>query len=244
MRDFASRLEGHKITQIERRGKFLWFPFNDFALIVHLGMSGQCLVLKSSQEVTHLRIRFEFKNTSSVMGFVDQRTFGGMQLDDLTIDKHQKSVPASVSHIALDPFDHDFDIKVAIEKLRRKNSEVKRALLDQTLVSGIGNIYADEALWLAKIHPRKAANRLSITQAEELLVSAKAVMQAAIEQGGTSFDQQYVQVNGQSGYFATELNVYGRAGEPCPRCARPVRREKFMNRSSHLCPNCQRAPKR
>lgn len=241
--DFIRQLIGQQITSIERRGKFLWIPFDDRALIIHLGMSGQCLVKVNQERLKHERIRFEFADENFYLLFVDQRTFGGMQIDEMVTDKNGINVPKSVAHIALDPFDSSFDLEITALRLRKRHSEVKRVLLDQTLISGIGNIYADEALWLSKIHPRKPAHLLSKMQAFSLLNSAKKVMQAAIEQGGTSFDSQYLNVNGESGYFSVSLNVYGRSGEPCLRCARPISRVKFMTRSSHLCPSCQRPPR-
>lgn len=243
--DFAARLTAKQINAVNRRGKFIWLPFDSDALIIHLGMSGQCLVVpKESATLRHERIRISFTDQKSELVFVDQRTFGGMQLDLLMQEGDGEQLPQSISHIAKDPFDPKFDIALTVARLRKRNTEVKRALLDQSLVSGIGNIYADEALWQARIHPRKLASKLTTAAGTELLLAAKQVMQAALRQGGTSFDSLYVNVNGESGYFARDLNVYGREGEPCPRCARPVKREKFTNRSSHLCPRCQPAPKR
>lgn len=243
--DFVVRLTGNQICAVNRRGKFIWLPFESDALIIHLGMSGQCLVVPTeSATLRHERIRISFTDRKSDLVFVDQRTFGGMQLDQLTQQADGGMLPRSISHIAKDPFDPTFDLGMAVDRLRKRNTEVKRALLDQSLVSGIGNIYADEALWQAQIHPRNIASKLTASAAAELLLAAQQVMQAALGQGGTSFDSLYVNVNGESGYFARDLNVYGRAGEPCPRCARPVKREKFTNRSSHLCPRCQPAPKR
>lgn len=243
--DFVSRLRGNQIYEVNRRGKFIWLPFESDALIIHLGMSGQCLIVPAKSEtLRHERIRISFADYKSDLVFVDQRTFGGMQLDQLIQQEDGEQLPSTIGHIARDPFDPKFDLAQAVARLRKRNTEVKRALLDQTLISGIGNIYADEALWQARIHPRKPASKLSVTAGTELLHSAQQVMRSALGQGGTSFDSLYVNVNGESGYFARDLNVYGREGEPCPRCARPVKREKFTNRSSHLCPRCQPAPKR
>ena len=244
-RDFIKQLSGKQITRIDRRGKFIWIPFLDDALVIHLGMSGQCLIFpNSAKKQRHERIRINFQNSDNALVFVDQRTFGGMQIDELVTDKFGFNIPKSMAHIALDLFDPAFDLNSASQKLRSRKTEVKRALLDQSLISGIGNIYADEALWLAKIHPRKLASSLTSAQSKSLLLAATQVMRQALAQGGTSFDSLYVNVNGESGYFARDLNAYGRSGEPCPRCARPIKREKFANRSSHLCPRCQQAPKR
>lgn len=244
-KDFVRRLVGRKVELVDRRGKFLWLPFESDALIIHLGMSGQCLMLKSdSPKHRHERIRIKFADSGDDLVFIDQRTFGGMQLDELVATEYGEKLPNSVTHIARDLFDPRIDLLATAKKLRTRNTEVKRALLDQTLVSGIGNIYADEALWLARINPIKPASSLTLGKAVSLLTAANEVMKSALAQGGTSFDSLYVNVNGESGYFGRDLNVYGREGEPCPRCARPIRRQKFTNRSSHLCPRCQPAPKR
>ena len=243
--DFQRRLIGANFQNVKRRGKFLWLSIGDQALMIHLGMSGQCLVVSpSAARHQHERIRIEFTDGHNALSFVDQRTFGGAHLDELAVDKFNKLVPKSVHHIGLDLFDPDFDLTGAAKQLRSRRIEIKRALLDQAAVSGIGNIYADEALWLAKVHPRRTAYSLSIKSAQNLLQAAAEVMQQALRQGGTSFDELYVNVNGESGYFSRSLNAYGQAGRPCPRCSRPIKRERFTNSYSHLCPHCQRAPQR
>lgn len=145
-----------------------------------------------------------------------------------------------VPHIARDPLDPDFDVEAVARRIRTKRSEIKRVLLDQTVVSGIGNIYADEALWAAQVHPRKRATAMRQRDVVAVLDAAAVVMIRALAAGGTSFDDLYVNVNGASGYFSRSLNAYGRTGEPCPRCGTPVVREQWMNRSSHFCPECQR----
>jgi formamidopyrimidine-DNA glycosylase len=244
-KDFQRRLFRQKFHAAMRRGKYLWLPIDETALMIHLGMSGQCLVLPTnSPPPKHERIRIEFADQKSKLVFVDQRTFGGANIDQLSVDGNNQLVPTSVHHIGLDPFDPAFDLTQNAAKLRSRRTEVKRALLDQGIVSGIGNIYADEALWLAKLHPRRAADSLSAKSAQNLLVAATEVMRKALEAGGTSFDALYVNVNGESGYFSRNLNAYSQAGLPCPRCSRPIRRERFTNRYSHLCPQCQRAPQR
>jgi formamidopyrimidine-DNA glycosylase len=139
--------------------------------------------------------------------------------------------------------DPHFDDALFTARLRRRHSEVKRALLDQSLISGVGNIYADEALWLARVHGERRGDRLSRADVERVLGAARTVMTAALGQGGTSFDALYVNVNGESGYFDRSLEVYGREGQPCSRCGTPVRRVSFMNRSSFFCPTCQPAPR-
>lgn len=243
--DFSARLAGRTIGVPERRGKYLWLPMGDEALVIHLGMSGQVLITSpEAPDEVHLRVRVGFADGGSQMRFVDQRTFGGMMLDPLVPDPAGVMVPLSVRAIARDPLDPDFDRESVVRAMRRRSTEVKRALLDQGLVSGIGNIYADEALWRAGLHGRRPSNRLTGVQAREVLCHAADVMSEALAQGGTSFDALYVHVNGQSGYFSRSLQAYGQEGEPCARCATPIRREHFMNRSSFFCPRCQPAPRR
>ncbi len=242
--DFADRLVGRKISAVRRRGKYLWFEFEDEEVLVgHLGMSGQFLLVPNDSEFEkHLRLRIAFSNWSTELRFVDQRTFGGMSIDELSHVSSQNT-PKSIAHIARDPFDPDFQMAPLVKRLRERDTEIKRLLLDQSVVSGIGNIYADESLWRAKIHPRRLGPSLAPGQLRHLIESAVAVMGEALAAGGTSFDDLYVNVNGESGYFERGLAVYGRRGEPCPRCAHAISREAFMNRSSHFCPACQRPPR-
>jgi formamidopyrimidine-DNA glycosylase len=210
------------------------------ALVVHLGMSGQML-LGEVPNTNHLRIA-TLLDDGTALSFVDQRTFGGWMLADLvTVDGID--VPMPVAHLARDPLDPKFNRDGVVTVLRRKHSEIKRQLLDQTVVSGIGNIYADEALWRAKVNGARLASSLTRAKLGELLDAAADVMSDALGQGGTSFDSLYVNVNGQSGYFDRSLDAYGREGEPCPRCGAVMRREKFMNRSSYYCPKCQPRPR-
>jgi formamidopyrimidine-DNA glycosylase len=245
--DLAARLIGARITGTDRRGKFLWLTLghdddgdDHTALVVHLGMSGQML-LGPLERTEHLRIAVALDD-GTALSFVDQRTFGGWQLADLvTVDGSR--VPEPVAHIARDPLDPGFDRDGVITVLRRKHSEIKRQLLDQTVVSGIGNIYADESLWRAGVNGARIAEKLTRRQLGELLDSAAEVMREALGQGGTSFDSLYVNVNGQSGYFDRSLNVYGREDRGCRRCGAVIRREKFMNRSSFYCPVCQPRPR-
>jgi formamidopyrimidine-DNA glycosylase len=187
----------------------------------------------------HVRIRFD---DGGELRFADQRTFGGVFVDDLVRSDRGDLVPARVAHIARDPVDPAFDDGEFLARLRRRSSGVKRALLDQTLVSGIGNIYADEALWRARLHGARSGASLPRARAVELLAQVRAVLDDALRAGGTSFDALYVNVDGESGYFDRSLAVYGREGLPCPRCGARVRRVPFMNRSSFYCPRCQRPP--
>jgi formamidopyrimidine-DNA glycosylase len=242
--DFSGRLADRTIDAVSRRGKYLWVSLDgDEALLAHLGMSGQLLVQPpGTPDEKHLRIRFSFADGGPELRFVDQRTFGGFTLDDV-VEVDGSRVPALIAHIARDPMDPLFSLPTAVAVLRRRRTEIKRALLDQSLVSGIGNIYADEALWRTKLHWARPTDRLPAPRAAAVLTAATEVMAEALGEGGTSFDALYVNVNGQSGYFDRSLAVYGQEGLPCPRCGRPVRREPFMNRSSYSCPRCQPRPR-
>jgi formamidopyrimidine-DNA glycosylase len=171
--------------------------------------------------------------------FADQRMFGG-----LSLSAGGAELPAEIAHIARDALDPQFDEDAFVRRVRRRTAGVKRLLLDQTLVSGVGNIYADEALWRARIHGDRPGDRLTGPQVRTLLGHARDVMTDALGEGGTSFDSLYVNVNGESGYFDRSLDAYGREGEPCARCGTPIRRVAFMNRSSYFCPRCQPPPRR
>ncbi|MGW5670871.1 bifunctional DNA-formamidopyrimidine glycosylase/DNA-(apurinic or apyrimidinic site) lyase [Micromonospora sp. NPDC003776] len=237
---FADVLAGRTITDVRRRGKYLWLPLDSGdALIGHLGMSGQLLLQPvGAADELHLRVRFRFADDGPELRFVDQRTFGG-----LSVSEGGAELPAEIAHIARDPMDPQFSDADFVVALRRKRTEIKRALLDQTLISGVGNIYADEALWRARLHGARPTDALTGPAAGRLLGHVRDVLGEAIKQGGTSFDELYVDVNGESGYFDRSLNAYGREGEPCPRCGTPIRREAFMNRSSYSCPRCQPRPR-
>ena len=237
---FASALVGRRVTAARRRGKYFWLALDDGdALLGHLGMSGQMLVqAPDAPPERHLRVRFRLDDGHELR-FVDQRMFGG-----LSISTGGADLPPEIEHIARDPVDPDFDDDTFVRRVRRRTSGVKRILLDQGVISGVGNIYADEALWRAKVHGDRPGDRLSGTQVRTLLAAVREVMGEALLQGGTSFDALYVNVNGESGYFDRSLAVYGQEGEPCPRCGTPVVRVAFMNRSSFFCPTCQPRPRR
>ncbi|HET6816371.1 MAG TPA: bifunctional DNA-formamidopyrimidine glycosylase/DNA-(apurinic or apyrimidinic site) lyase [Mycobacteriales bacterium] len=265
--DFIARIEGRTVVAACRRGKYLWLPLSspgasplvagppprspgasplvatdsDSCIVAHLGMSGQFLAVeKGTPDPPHLRARFRFDDDGPEIRFVDQRTFGGLALEMLD---DASAPPPSVAHIAVDPIDPAFDRDAVHTALRRRRTGLKRALLDQTLVSGIGNIYADESLWRARLHYARASESLRRNETERLLDAVDEVLRAAIAAGGTSFDEMYVAVNGESGWFERSLEVYGREGEPCSRCGAAIRREAFMNRSSYRCPRCQRVPR-
>jgi formamidopyrimidine-DNA glycosylase len=235
---FASALTGRRFEAAHRRGKYLWLPLdNGDALLGHLGMSGQLLVQPVGHpDERHLRVRFGLGR--SELRFVDQRMFGG-----LAVSAGGAELPREIAHIARDPFDPEFDDDLFVAKVRRRTAGIKRLLLDQTLVSGVGNIYADEALWRARVHGDRPGERLRPVDVRRVLAEARAVMGAALLEGGTSFDALYVNVNGRSGYFDRSLHAYGREGEACHRCGTPIRRVEFMNRSSFFCPRCQPRPR-
>jgi formamidopyrimidine-DNA glycosylase len=239
-RHFADVLTGRTVGPIRRRGKYLWLPLDETdALIGHLGMSGQLLMQPDdAPDETHLRVRFVFDDGGPQLRFVDQRTFGG-----LAVSAGGAVLPRELAHIAIDPVDPSFVDEEFVAALRRKRTEVKRALLDQSLISGVGNIYADESLWRSKLHGARPTDQLTRPAVRTLLGHVREVLNEAIVQGGTSFDALYVNVNGESGYFDRALNVYGREGLPCNRCGSLVRRESFMNRSSFSCPRCQPRPR-
>ena len=243
--DFATALRGAELGPAHRRGKYLWLPVgDDLALVGHLGMSGQFLIRPQDAPFeTHLRVRLTFADTVGTdLRFVDQRTFGGMSLHP-TVPGDLDHLPAVLAHIARDPVDPAFDDDAFHAALRRKRTTVKRALLDQSLISGVGNIYADEALWRSKLHYERPTAGLTRPRTAELLTHIRGVLGDALAAGGTSFDSLYVNVNGESGYFDRSLDAYGREDQPCRRCGTPIRRRPWMNRSSYFCPHCQPPPR-
>lgn len=261
---FEEAVTGRVVHGAARRGKFLWLPLEPRdasadtveAVVGHLGMSGQLLLRPpGAAPERHERVRFDIahpRHGELSIVFADQRTFGSLALDELVpttdgapggLGTAEASVPSQVAHIARDPLDPAFSDAAFRRALSRKDSAIKRVLLDQTVASGIGNIYTDESLWAARIHPETPARMLSTRAVGRLLAEVRHVLEKALAEGGTSFDAQYVNVNGQAGYFAHSLNAYGRTGEPCPRCGRPIVRVSFTNRSSHFCPRCQRSPR-
>jgi formamidopyrimidine-DNA glycosylase len=233
-------LQGAKITGTNRRGKFMWLTLNrPYVLVAHLGMSGQFLIhQKDRPKATHVRAQFTLSKPlrTQELVFNDQRTFGWLSVEETT-----NNIPASAQHIALDPFDPLFDKATTINNYRKRNIKIKTALLNQEIMSGVGNIYADETLWRAKIHPEISTADLSAKKISTIIDFATEVMQEAINQGGTSFDDLYINVNGESGFFEQSLAAYGQEDEPCPRCGTPIKRITFGQRSSHFCPRCQRS---
>ncbi|WP_216693209.1 bifunctional DNA-formamidopyrimidine glycosylase/DNA-(apurinic or apyrimidinic site) lyase [Dietzia psychralcaliphila] len=250
--EIVARLTDRVVSGARRRGKYLWLTLDGDhtvgadCLLVHLGMSGQMLVTATdAPRVRHLHAR-ALLDDGRELRFVDQRTFGGWTVVPLaeSADGTRVLLPAPAAHVAADPFEPGFDELATARTIRRRDTEIKRLLLDQTVVSGIGNIYADEALWRSGVHGRRRAGALTLATVRGVLGHAREVMSDALDAGGTSFDALYVNVNGASGYFDRSLDVYGRAGQPCARCGAVVVREDFMNRGSHFCPGCQSAPRR
>jgi formamidopyrimidine-DNA glycosylase len=232
-------LQGAKITGTNRRGKFMWLTLNrPYVLVAHLGMSGQFLIhQKDRPKATHVRAQFTLSKPlrTQELVFNDQRTFGWLSVEETT-----NNIPVSAQHIAPDPFDPLFDKDAAIKNYRKRNIKIKTALLNQEIMSGVGNIYADETLWRAKIHPEISTADLPAKKISTIIDFATEVMSEAINQGGTSFDDLYINVNGESGFFEQSLAAYGQEDEPCPRCDTPIKRITFGQRSSHFCPRCQR----
>lgn len=264
--DFVDSLRGATLLGAVRRGKFLWFPLagadgaRDAALMAHLGMSGQLLLQDAGLAPRHLRVDLSLSprpDAPERLRFVDQRVFGGLWLSPWvdTADggaggfgSAEPLIPADAAHIARDALDPLMDAAVLHRAFSGRRIPVKAALLDQSLLSGVGNIYADEALWRSKLHYLTPAGSLGRARVARLLQHTREVMGEALAAGGTSFDSLYVNVNGESGYFARGLNAYGREGERCPRClesGRPGRmlREAWGGRSSYRCSWCQRAPR-
>lgn len=232
-------LNGAKITGTNRRGKFMWITLNrPYVLVAHLGMSGQFLIhQKDRPQASHIRAQFHLKKPLRNLDLVfnDQRTFGWLSIEELT-----NNVPTSAQHIAADPFDPLFDKGATVKNYARRNIKIKTALLNQEIMSGVGNIYADETLWRAKVHPEALTSELSPKKIATIIDYATEVMSEAIKQGGTSFDDLYINVNGESGFFEQSLAAYGQEDEPCPRCGTPIKRITFGARSSHFCPRCQK----
>jgi formamidopyrimidine-DNA glycosylase len=238
--DFESALAGRTLDAARRRGKYLWLSTGEDALLAHLGMSGQFLVGDPDRPVgPHVRARFTFADGGPDLRFTDQRTFGHVMFVP-----GGAVLPAPIAHIAPDPLEQAFDPAAFATRLRLRRTWVKRALLDQSLISGVGNIYADEALWRARLHWARPTQTLTRPVIGRLVAEVQAVLLEALQAGGTSFDALYINVNGESGYFGRSLAVYGREDLPCPRCGAPVRRDPFMNRSAYSCPRCQPRPRR
>jgi formamidopyrimidine-DNA glycosylase len=266
--EFVESLTGARIDGVIRRGKFLWLPLTfagaqpagRFALVGHLGMSGQMLLREPGFEAEKLtRVSMLCETSTGQMvefRFVDQRIFGSLAIDELVATRDggvggysdgvadgaefERLIPSKAAHIARDPLGAEFDQDAVIRAFKKKASGIKRVLLDQQVLSGVGNIYADEALWATKLHYDQPANSISTVKAKQLIAEVQRILAAAVAQGGTSFDEQYKNVNGESGYFEVSLNAYGQTDRPCARCGAQIKRDNWMNRGSHYCPRCQK----
>lgn len=265
---FERALAGVRVDSVERRGKYMWMPLvgaglagdgeaaevDEWALAMHLGMSGQARIHEADDPLhSHTRAVFDVAGPAGVgqLRFVDQRIFGHLGVERLVpgvagtpgatgTAGERRLVAESARGAGLDPFEDGFSVPVVARAIARKNVAMKSALLDQRVVSGVGNIYADEALFEAGVHPEARASRLRISRIERVLEAARDVMARALEVGGTSFDALYVNVNGESGYFERSLQVYGREGQPCVRCSTPITRVVLGGRSTRVCVKCQK----
>lgn len=259
--EFVTAVTGSHILGAERRGKFMWLslgegtvhsaggvaagqpmPRPELGILVHLGMSGQLRIHTPGEEIHRHTRAILHLDSERELRFVDQRIFGHIGLQPL-VHGYGRLVPASAVHIAADPLEPAFDPERVVTELAKKRTAIKAALLDQTLISGIGNIYADEALFRAGVHPLAVPARTRKSRLVEVLESATKVMSDALAEGGTSFDALYVNVNGESGYFDRALLVYGRGGQECVRCGTEIVKITVGGRGTHFCPNCQKPPR-
>jgi formamidopyrimidine-DNA glycosylase len=232
-------LAGRRIEAVTRRGKFLLCPLDTAAgpleLVMHLGMTGSFRIVPVGRPGhVHLRARFDLDDGRSLR-FRDPRRFGRVSV--VPAGRYEGRIPTLVT-LGPEPLSDAFDVAGFVDGLARTRSPVKAALLGQRLVAGVGNIYADEALWRARIHP--ASRRVGRGRATRLHASIREVLAGAIEREGTTF-RDYQMVNGASGRNADFLDVYGRAGLPCARCGTPLRGTVIAQRGTTYCPRCQRA---
>jgi len=227
-----SELHNKKITKIERRAKYLIIHFGKFKdeLVIHLGMSGKILLGKDLTRKKHDHVVFHFTD-SSEMVFNDARRFGVVTLKSMAGDLFK--------HLGPEPFSAEFDIKYLYDKLKTRKAPIKPALMDQTLVVGVGNIYASEALFRTKISPKTPANKLTKPKLTALIKNIRNVLQESIESGGSTL-RDYVRSDGDTGYFQHHFDVYGKKGKPCPRCDGTIAQITQAGRSTFYCPNCQK----
>lgn len=241
---FKEELVGSEFNDFCRRGKFLWFPISSHrCLVAHLGMSGQIIVRGPdypSDKCERVRLMVSKSQQNLEMRFIDQRLFGGLHMDTIVESSNGEQMPFSARHIALDPLDAKFNAVAVAAIIQKRQAGIKSLLMNQEIVSGIGNIYADEILWLAKVHYSTSGSQLSKKKILEILKISQEILCEAVNKGGTSFDEQYKNVNGESGRYSHLLNAYGQTGLPCKRCKTSIRREAWSNRGSHFCPRCQK----
>ncbi len=227
-------LGGQELLAVERRAKYLLFRFAHGTLIVHLGMSGSLRLVPpptAFRKHDHIEIVFDGDRR---LRFHDPRRFGLMIWSADPIVQHPL-----IAHLGPEPWDEGFDAAYLHAAASKRRAAVKNLIMDGKIVVGVGNIYASEALYRAGIHPQRAAGRVSIARYERLVLAIREVLAEAIEVGGTTL-RDFVKSDGEPGYFRLQLNVYGRTGEPCPGCGRPIRQTVIGQRSSFYCPTCQR----
>lgn len=230
-------LSGQTVSRIERRAKYLLIHFNnndDQALLVHLGMSGSLRIVQQNDVLLkhdHVDIVF---NSGLVLRYSDPRRFGCILWLDSTPLAHKL-----LQHLGPEPLSEAFSADYLWQRSRGKNIAVKQFVMDQKVVTGIGNIYATEALFTAGVHPNRAAGKVSKARYALFVEEAKRILERSIRQGGTTL-RDFVGGDGKPGYFAQQLLVYGRKGEPCPTCDTPLKEIRLSNRSSVFCPQCQK----
>ncbi|MBT2643926.1 DNA-formamidopyrimidine glycosylase [Bacillus sp. ISL-41] len=232
---FKDALEGQTIKEIGRRGKFLIFYTEVFALVSHLRMEGKYGVFNADEPVEkHTHVIFHFTDGTELR-YKDVRKFGTMHL----YEKGKEFETQPLADLGPEPFSDDFSVKWLSEKLKRTNRKIKPALLDQKILVGLGNIYVDEALFRAQIHPERIANSLTPDEEAVLYKEIVSTLSEAVEKGGSTI-RSYVNSQGQIGMFQLQLYAYGRKGEPCKTCGTPLEKTVVGGRGTHYCPSCQK----
>ncbi|PLR77774.1 DNA-formamidopyrimidine glycosylase [Bacillus sp. V3-13] len=232
---FADALKGQRIIEIGRRGKFLIFYTNDYALVSHLRMEGRYALFNKADVVDkHTHAIFHFTDGTELR-YRDVRKFGTMHL----FKKGEEFLSPPLLQLGPEPFDEAFTLELLRGKLTKTNRKIKTALLDQSIVVGLGNIYVDEALFRAGIHPERLAASLSNEELETLYKEIIATLTEAVEKGGSTV-RSYVNSQGEMGMFQLELFVYGRKNEPCKHCGLPLEKIVVGGRGTHYCPQCQK----
>ncbi|MFD2117934.1 DNA-formamidopyrimidine glycosylase [Paenibacillus yanchengensis] len=231
---FADAIVGQTIQTIERRGKFLKIMMDELMLVSHLRMEGKYGVYDKSDPLEpHTHVIFHFTDGTELR-YRDVRQFGTMHL----FLPAEESLLPPLNKLGVEPLDEQFTVQVLREKLERRSSKIKPLLLNQEHVVGLGNIYVDEALFKARIHPEREASTLTEAEWSMLFISIKETLQQAVEMGGSSI-KSYVNGQGEMGMFQQQLLVYGRKSEPCPTCDHPIEKLKVAGRGTHICTKCQ-----
>lgn len=231
---FRMLLRDETIEKIARRGKFLLFYLTDYVLVSHLRMEGKYRVVPTEEEIDkHTHVVFHFTDGTD-MRYNDVRKFGTMHVFPIGEESEVKPL----NQLGPDPFEAAYTVDYLQGKLSRTRRVIKAVLLDQTVIAGLGNIYVDEVLFLAKIHPETRANTLSVERVETIWQYAQEVLQKAVDQGGTTI-RSYVDGEGEMGMFQQQLFAYGQEGEPCKHCHSEIEKIKVAGRGTHICPTCQ-----